>query len=151
LALYDQQMGMLFTIGSDWLAANPPPESSLTETLAGVARQTIGGEDFRFAAREFLTEFPFRITDGSRLRAISERPEFTGDRRYDAYLGALAEHIADLYGLERPEWSIDPRRFLDTPWLLSEVPGFRATSIAEASPAFARHRVFIPERSLHRV
>src|SRR5690242_19629554 len=100
-------MATRFTIGSEWLASNPPPASSLTETLARVAERTRSGEDFRHAAREFLGEFPLRLDEAARSAAISERPEPTGDRRYDAYLGALAEHIAALYGLERPAWAIE--------------------------------------------
>jgi hypothetical protein len=34
---------------------------------------------------------------------------------------------------------------------VSDVPGFRAISIAQAPAAFRRRGVFIPERSLHRV
>lgn len=148
---YDQRMATRFTIGSDWLAANPPAASSLTETLSGVAERTLAGEDFHHAAREFLGEFPFRLDDEARSAAISERPEPTGDPRYDAYLGALAEHIVAIYGIERPGWSIEPDRFLETWWFVSEVPGFRAISISQAPPAFVKHGVFVPERSLHRV
>ena len=80
-----------------------------------------------------------------------ERPPATGDLRYDAYLGALAEHIAAVHGLERPAWSIEADRFLSRFWFVSEVPGFRAVSIAQAPAAFRRRNVFVPERSLHRV
>lgn len=144
-------MAIRFTNGSDWLAANPPAASSLTETLARVAERAVSGEDFLHAAREFLGEFPFRADDQARSAAISERPEPTGDPRYDAYLGALAEHIAAIYDIERPAWSVEPDRFLETWWFVSEVPGFRAISIAQAPAAFVKHGVFLPERSLHRV
>ncbi len=144
-------MATRFTAGSDWLAANPPAASSLTETLARVAERTFAGEDFHHATREFLGEFPFRLDDEARSAGISERPEPTGDRRYDACLGALAEHIAAIYGIERPAWSVEPGRFLETWWFVSEVPGFRAISISQAPAAFVKHGVFLPERSLHRV
>jgi len=71
--------------------------------------------------------------------------------RYDAYLGALAEHLAVAHDLERPTWAIEPERFLDRFWFVSEVPGFRAVSISQAPAAFRRRGVFVPERSLHRV
>jgi hypothetical protein len=148
---YDQSMATRFTTRSDWLAANPPAPSSLTETLARVAERTCSGEDFRLAVRDFLGEFPLRADDEARLEAISERPEPTGERRHDAYLGALAEHISALYQLERPAWSNEPERFLETWWFVSEVPGFRAISIAQAPASFVKHGVLVPERSLHRV
>jgi|GEM_PF-375754 len=148
---YHHAMATRFTVVSDWLAANPPAASSLTETLARVAERTLAGEEFSHGLREFLGEFPLRADDSARERAISERPEPTGDPRHDAYLGALAEHIAALYELERPSWSVEPDRFLETWWFVSDVPGFRAISIAQAPAAFVKHGVFVPERSLHRV
>jgi hypothetical protein len=135
---------------SEWLLANPP-DSRLTATLAGVSERVRGGEDFRQAVREFLDEFALRGEDRSRMEAIAARPEPTGDPRHDAYLGALAEHLASVHALERPRWSLDADRFLPSFWFVSEVPGFRATAIAQAPAAFRRRGVFIPERSLHRV
>lgn len=136
---------------SEWLSANPPAAELLTETLAGVAARVRKGEKFDYAMREFLDEFSLRGDDRSRTEAISERPEPAGDARYDAYLGALAEHLAVAHGLELPAWSSEPMRFLDRFWFVSEVPGFRAISIAQAPAAFRRRGIFVPERSLHRV
>ena len=144
-------MAQPLTTRSDWLAANPPPPQRLTQTLTGVAQRARRDGDFRHAAREFLDEFALRGDDRLRAQAIAERPPSTGDPRYDAYLGALAEHLAAVHGLERPAWSIEPGRFLSSFWFVSEVPGFRAIAIAQAPAAFRRRGVFIPERSLHRV
>lgn len=143
-------MATPFRSGSDWLVAHPPRAEALTQTLAGVAARARAGEDFRHAAREFLDEFTLR-GPASRAAAIAARPEPAGDPRYDAYLGALAEHLAAVHGLDRPAWSVEPGRFLDRFWFLSDVPGFRATAIAQAPAAFRRRGVFVPERSLHRV
>lgn len=144
-------MATPLTTSSEWLAANPPAEGRLTATLGGISAHVRSGEDFNYAAREFLDEFSLRGDDRSRARAIADRPEPTGDPRYDAYLGALAEHLAAVHGLDRPAWSIEPARFLDRFWFVSDVPGFRAVSIAQAPAAFRRRGVFVPERSLHRV
>ena len=144
-------MATPLTTNSEWLAANPPAAERLTETLAGVSGRVRAGEDFSHAVREFLDEFSLHGDDGTRASAIRDRPEPTGDARYDAYLGALAEHLAVAHGLERPAWSTEPARFLDRFWFVSDVPGFRAVSIAQAPAAFRRRGVFVPERSLHRV
>lgn len=144
-------MATPLTTNSEWFAANPPAAERLTETLAAVATRTRAGEDFSHAVREFLDEFSLRGDDGSRADAIAERPEPTGDPRHDAYLGALAEHVAVAHGLSRPGWSVEPDRFLDRFWFVSDVRGFRAVSIAQAPAAFRRRGVFLPERSLHRV
>jgi hypothetical protein len=144
-------MAKPLTTRSDWLIENPPPAERLNATLAGVAERTRGGEKFDYAVREFLDEFALRESGGSQREAIAERPEPTGDRRWDAYLGALAEHLAVIHQIERPPWSVEPGRFLDRFWFVSEVPGFRAVAIAQAPAAFRRRGVFVPERSLHRV
>jgi hypothetical protein len=142
-------MAQPLTTRSEWLAANPPEKFS--ETIAGSTRRPSEGEEFHHAVREFLDEFALRGDAESRAEAIAERPGPAGDRRHDAYLGALAEHLAAVHDLGRPAWSIEPERFLDRFWFVSEVPGFRATAIAQAPAAFRRRGVFIPERSLHRV
>lgn len=98
-----------------------------------------------------LDEFALRGDDRLRAEAIEQRPELGGDPRHDAYLGALAEHLAAVHQLTQPAWSVEPQRFLDRFWFLSETPGFRAVSIAQAPAAFRRRGVFVPERSLHRV
>ncbi|MGA8744762.1 MAG: hypothetical protein WB507_02735 [Solirubrobacterales bacterium] len=136
---------------SDWLTAHPPDPGRLTVTLAAVARRARTADEFRHAVRDFLDEFTLRGDDRSRTEAIAERPEPTGDPRHDAYLGALAEHLAAVHHLSRPAWSIEPGRFLDRFWFVSDVPGFRAVAIAQAPAAFRRRGVFVPERSLHRV
>lgn len=142
-------MPKTFTTGSDWLRENA--RGPFTYDLAEVARRVLAGEEFLVSVREFLDEFGLRGDNESRLAAISEPPPLTGRRRYDAYLGALAEHLAVVHDLERPAWVVHPDRFLDRFWFVSEVPGFRAVSIAQAPAAFKRRGVFVPERSLHRV
>ncbi len=121
------------------------------QTLAGVAQGLAGGGSFSHAVRDFLDEFTLAGDPAWRQGAIAERPQPTGDPRHDAYLGALAEHLAAVHDLDRPAWSIEPDRFLDRFWFVSETKGFRAISIAQAPAAFRRRGVFIPERSLHRV
>lgn len=144
-------MATRLTTRSDWLAAHPPAAAQVTQTLAAVAARVRDGEDFLHAVREFLDEFALRGDDGLRGEAIAQRPEPSGDPRYDAYLGALAEHLAVAHALDRPSWSIEPSRFLDRFWFVSDVRGFRAVSIAQAPAAFRRRGIFVPERSLQRV
>lgn len=144
-------MASPLTTRSEWLRANPPSAERLTETLDGVARRVLAGADFHLAVREFLDEFALHAEDRTRAAAIAARPADTGDPRWDAYLGALAEHLAAAHGLKRPAWAVEPGRFLDRFWFQSDVPGFRAIAIAQAPAAFRRRGIFVPERSLHRV
>jgi hypothetical protein len=149
--VYDPLVPRRYATASDWLIANPPEPSRLTATLAGVAERARAGEDFRQAARDFIDEFSLLAEDSERQARIEAAPPPTGDSRHDAFLGALAEHLAAVEGLERPAWSVEPDRFLETFWFVSDVPGFRAAAIAGSPGAFKRRGVLIPERSLHRV
>jgi hypothetical protein len=144
-------MTQRLTTHSDWLASHRPAPGQLTQTLARVADRAHAGEDFHRAVREFLDEFSLRGDARTQFEAIVDEPAPTGDARHDAYLGALAEHLAVTHGLERPAWSVEPDRFLSRFWFVSETPGFRAISLAQAPAAFRRRGVFVPEHSLHRV
>jgi hypothetical protein len=136
---------------SEWLAEHPATRERLTQTLAGVAQRVRKGQGFDHAVRDFLDEFALVADDDGRQRAIAERPEAAGEARQDAFLGALAEHLAAVHELDRPAWAIEPSRFLDRFWFVSDTIGFRAISIAQAPAAFRRRGIFVPERSLHRV
>jgi len=135
----------------EWLLANPPPDSAFRQTLASVGRRTLDGTDVGFAVREFLDEFAALPRGELRQRAIGERPEPTADARADAYLGALAEHLAATHGLTRPGWAVEPLRFLDRFWFVSDVPGFRALAIAQSPAAFRRRGIFVSSGALQRV
>ena len=149
--VYDPRVPRRYATRSDWLLATPPDPARLTATLAGVAESSRAGRDFRHAVRDFLDEFSLQGEDAARQAMIDARPTPTEDPRHDAFLGALAEHLAAVEGLERPEWSVERDRFLEGFWFVSDVPGFRAASIAQSPGAFKRRGVLIPERSLHRV
>ena len=71
-------------------------------------------------------------------RVLSEAPPLT-NTRWDALLAATAEHVAGLHGHPLPAWVDEPARFLDPPWVLSEVRRIRIDSILYAPAAFIRH------------
>lgn len=135
----------------EWLAAHPPPDSAFRQSLAGVAERVQAGEDLHFAVREFLDEFALLPRDDLRSAAIDGRPAETGDARADAFLGALAEHLAATEKVDRPSWSIEHGRFLERFWFPSPVPGFRALAIAESPAAFRRRGILIARGALTRV
>lgn len=134
----------------DWIATHRPGAERFTQTTSGVADRVRDGEDFRIAVREFIDEFELRPSD-RRADALVKRPEITGDRRFDAFLGALAEYLAIASDLDVPEWVNDASRFLDRMWFVSETPGFRAIALARSPISFRRRGIFIPADSLKRV
>jgi hypothetical protein len=133
-----------------WLVGHPPTDDQFTASLESVASRVVSGEDLLHAVREFLDELALMNPEQMR-RAIQRRPSPTGDARFDAYLAALAEHVAAIHGLERPDWSHEPGRFLDHFWFVSEVKGFRALALVESPAAFRRRGIFISAGSLSRV
>lgn len=134
----------------DWIAEHPPEDERFTQTVATVAERVHAGEDLRFAVRELLDEFSMRGRDELRQRALSEEPRQI-DPRVDAYLGALAEHLARTHGLDIPPWTLDQRRSLDHMWFPGVSPGFRPTALRESPVAFRRRGIFIAASSLARV
>lgn len=144
-------LGMSATGYREWLAAHPPPDSAFGQSLAHAGWRVRAGEELRFAVREFLDEFGLLPRLDLMERALHERPEPTGSAPADAYLGALAEHLAAQHGLDRPAWAVEPERFLDRFWFQSYVPGFRALAIAESPAAFRRRGIFVSEGALRRV
>jgi hypothetical protein len=134
----------------DWIAAHPPADGRFTQTLATVAERVRGGEDLRFAVRELLDEFALRGRDDLRAAALAQEPVRV-DPRVDAYLGALAEHLARSCGLAAPRWAMSASRTLDRMWFPGVAPGFRATALRESPAAFRRRGIFIARGALTRV
>ena len=76
-----------------WLAHNPPADDQFKMSLQMVAARVVAGEDFMHTVREFFDELALMSPDQAQS-AVREKPIPTGNSRYDAYLGALAEHVA---------------------------------------------------------
>ncbi|MEX2195864.1 MAG: hypothetical protein WD844_11310 [Thermoleophilaceae bacterium] len=134
----------------DWLREHPPPDRAFRQSLAGVARRVRAGDEFLPAVREFMDEFALLPRGELRARAIEKRPVSMGDRRWDAYLGALAEHLAAARGLDRPGWAVGTDRFLDRFWFVSPTPGLRALAIVHSPAAFRRRGIFLGPGALDR-
>lgn len=137
----------------EWLAAHPPADERFTQTLAGVAEPVRDGEELRFCVRELLDEFALRGRDELRIAAIRDEPAATGDERADAYLGALAEHLAATHGLPRPAWSVGRSRFLEAFWFPSYVVGGAAIALAYDARRATRDvdAVFEPRAEIYAV
>jgi hypothetical protein len=134
----------------DWLAEHPPADERFTQTVAGVAERVRGGEDLRFAVRELLDEFALRGRDDLRAAALAREPAQVNPH-VDAYLGALAEHLARTCGLAVPRWALSEERTLDHMWFPGVAPGFRPTALRESPAAFRRRGIFIARGALSRV
>ena len=122
-------------------------------TLAEAVDRIVGGVPQEKALPEFLDTFYLAPTVERKLASIADRPEETGDRHLDAFVGAAAEYLARQYQLPKiPEWVFEPHRFLDRAWHVSQLddPAMREY-LTFASPAEFRSRnIFTEERPLRR-
>ncbi|HUC37179.1 MAG TPA: helix-turn-helix transcriptional regulator [Acidimicrobiales bacterium] len=113
------------------------------------AKLTGGTSDPWLHVREFLTEFTFEEAPG-RSRLLGQRPRPTGDARWDAFLGALGEHLAFHDGAPVPHWTCEPERFLSRAWYCFDTPSARVEARITSPASFLRRGVFLERRSLDR-
>ena len=125
------------------MSLDPRPAS-----LRDVARLTLAGDRFDPPLREFLDEF-YLADPAARQRAIEAEPAALAPVK-DAYLAAVAEHLALRFGLDVPEWSEAPSRFLDKPFFAGGMEGMKALLIVESPLAFRRRLIFVSADALSR-
>ena len=77
-------------------------------------------------------------------------PATSGEVRYDAMLGALAEEVSMRHWHLVPPWASTPERFLKPWWFVSPYPAQRTIAFREAPGPYAARGVFIARRSLER-
>lgn len=129
-----------------------PPEYQ-GERLADVADRIRGGEDLWFAVREFLDGVALVVeVRGGRAVGplLSDRPA-PADPRADVFLAGLAEHLAAVHGLARPEWVTEPDRFMDRWWFPHRRRAFDAMAVRDSPAAFRRRGIFLCPSMLERV
>jgi hypothetical protein len=98
--------------------------------------------------REFLDTF-YGGDPGTRASAIAGAPHEIGPI-HDAYLAAVAEHLALKYGLPIPPWVEQPQRFLDKPFFAGGLESLKAILLAESPLAFRRRQIFVSANALSR-
>jgi hypothetical protein len=122
------------------------------KTLAGVARRAANGESFDRCLAEFLDEF-YAFPDAA---ALSGEPELLAPKRgeqgrvQDAYIAAVAEHLAYHFKLPVPSWVADEERLLHRPWFATPLAALRAVLIHESPPAFRARNIFVSANALSR-
>lgn len=122
--------------------------------LVDVAERVRGGEDAWFALREFLDGVGLVAEVGGSVGVdglIVDAPAPTGQRRVDALLAAVAEHLAAVYRGARPAWVTEPARFLDVWWFPHRRRAFDALAVRDSPAAFRRRGIFVCPSMLERV
>ena len=117
------------------------------DSLKEVVRRVKAGEQkFDPSLREFLDSF--YANSDARLRAIEERPDSI-DAVHDAYVAAVAEHLARVYGLPIPEWSETHGNGLHEPFFAA-LQSLKGVLVAESPTAFRRRLLFVSKDALSR-
>lgn len=117
-------------------------------TLGEVVRRVKTGEQtFDPSIWEFLDLF--YVNPDLRQQAIEERPASI-DAVHDAYVAAVAEHLARVYGLRIPEWSEIHGNGLREPFFAGGLQSLKGVLVAESPTAFRRRLLFVSKDALSR-
>jgi hypothetical protein len=100
--------------------------------------------------REFLDEFYVEKDPQERQAMLNEEPPLGDNVRENAYLAAVAEHLALRYQLEIPEWTLSQERFLKHPFFPAGLESLKATLLVESPVAFRRRMIFVDADPLYR-
>jgi hypothetical protein len=114
-----------------------------------IARRAAAGErDFDISVREFLDEWQAMSTQ-QKTSALEREPQRL-DHVKDAYLAAVAEHLALSDRLPTPEWTEESCRFLSRPFFAGGLESLKAILLVESPLAFRRRLIFISADGLYR-
>jgi hypothetical protein len=117
-------------------------------TIREVARRHKNDEQkFDLALREFLDSF--YTHHELREAAIKDAPELI-DALRDAYLAAVAEHLAKSYGLPVPDWTETQGNDLHRPFFAGGLESLKAILFVESPTAFRRRLLFVSKDALSR-
>jgi len=123
-----------------------PPASAAAqarEIADRLARGGPAGDDSALRSVIDLRDSLRRTTRGDRLRLVRERPDLTGDVRWDAFIAAVVEDECESAHLEPPRWVTEAQRTVAPAWYLSENPALHEWERETARPAFVRHGVLV--------
>jgi hypothetical protein len=100
--------------------------------------------------REFLDNFYLEPDPDRRADMLADEPPLSGEARTDAYLAAVAEHLAFRHRLTPPAWSRGEARFLKRPFFPAGLESLKATLLVESPTAFRRRMIFVGADPLYR-
>ena len=118
---------------------------------AAVRRYKSDQQTFSVALGEFLDEFYMDRDEASRYARVQDPPEQLGDDVFDAYAGAVGEHLVRRWHLGAPpDWTEEPCRFLRRPWFPPGVQAEKPILLVESPMAFRRRMLFVEAEPLRR-
>lgn len=100
--------------------------------------------------REFLDEFYVENNLQECEEMLRDEPPLSSNVCENAYLAAVAEHLALRSKLEIPVWALAPERFLKLPFFPAGLESLKATLLVESPVAFRRRMIFVGADPLYR-
>ena len=117
-------------------------------TLREAVRRAKDGEQgFDVAIREFLDTF--YSNPERRSEVISRQPDKIDPLR-DAYVAAVAEHLANVYSLEVPGWTEVHGNDLHQPFFAGGLDSLKGILFVESPTAFRKRLIFVSKHALSR-
>lgn len=124
---------------------------TLTDTARRIKELGLGDlRDFWVCIGDFLDDW-YAADQKIRAEMLRKKPRRTGDRRFDAYLAALAEHLAVTNGLTVPAWVSEQERFLNQFWFPTEFKSLHAIAFIQSPAAFRRRGIFVDNTAFMRL
>ena len=119
------------------------------DTLQDVAKAwSRDSQAWQVALAGFLDSF--YMNPDRRQSMIATEPDPTGEARIDAWLGAVAEHLARRWGLAIPQWTQQPGRFLHEPVFASPIESLKALLLVQSPLSFRKRMIFVEHEPLRR-
>ena len=90
---------------------------------------------WRHAVVQMLDDYSSNLRHGGTTAAAvmwERAPRLTGDRRVDAALAALGEHLSRRDGWRAPEWFGDTTREAEPWWFVTSLRGMHARALVES-------------------
>ena len=106
---------------------------------------SIRNDEYGYCERLLIRDLPRRfhqLTRELQVAALEGYVEVTPYPKWDALLAAIVEHIAILHAHRPPDWTQEPERFLEIPWVIPTLPSIARRAVLGASAVFIKHGVF---------
>lgn len=132
--------------------AQPLTIAQLAETVVASAKAP--KEAFGYALRNFLDAY-YKSTTPQKRKALAGEPCMLRSRLRDggvadAYLAALANHLARTDGFPSPRWAVSKKRMPDRPWFALNTPQAKMWLLTQSPAAFRERNLFISADGLSR-
>lgn len=119
-------------------------------SLSEVVKMSERYGDIDAFLREFLDEFYIEPDMATRQFMLREEPRLVEDVKANAYLAAVAEHLALKSKIDVPDWAGTEARFLKRPFFPCGLESLKATMLVESPVAFRRRMIFVGSDPLYR-